>query len=73
MTEYLILSRDANGYWHEMSRENARSADAAIRSFADGTEAPDGTTFVGIPVRSWRPCTVAVEQTVRVSLTKAAA
>lgn len=67
MTEYLILrsvgkSENGEAHWEDITRETARSAQAAIRQAAErlGADAPRNH-FVAVPARSWKPVKVTVE------------
>lgn len=67
MTEYVILKRDQDGRWAELTeRPNARSQQAALQSvFKSGeytADVIDGhAPYVAVPARSWKPVTVQVE------------
>ncbi len=51
--------------WAEFGVVEARSANEAIRQAAAGVAG----RFVAVPARSWKPVTVRVEQTTRITLT----
>jgi hypothetical protein len=55
--------------WQEHGpRQQAVSAEQAIRKAVAATETPDGATLVAVPARSWKPMTVTVETTTRVKI-----
>lgn len=62
-TEYVILmqNRNSEGWQVMSSSEAARDAGTAVREWAEGTEAPDGATFVAVPTRHWKPRRVKAE------------
>lgn len=54
-TDYIMLKRDASGFWTQEKTVQARSAEAAVRQL--GKEG----TYVAVPARSWKPVTVKAE------------
>jgi len=62
MTEYLVFVRD-DGMWLEVGSEVTRSARSAITAHLgrDGDGPMNGSEYVAVPARSWRPVTVKVE------------
>lgn len=60
MTGYVVLEQDDSGAWRNaVPPVEAVSAEAAIRKAIDGGGA--SSTYVAIPVRSFKPVTVTVE------------
>lgn len=61
-TEYLILTKQDNGYWRERGRVPSRSATAAIRTALENLlPEQEAETVVAVPARSWKPVTAQVE------------
>jgi hypothetical protein len=64
-TEYVILVAiedvSAEPTWHEAAKTRARSAEAAIRTYFDGSAPTSAKTVVAIPARSFQPVTLQVE------------
>lgn len=65
MSEYVVLRKHNDGAWEEVSRADVASEQAAIRATVNGS---GGGTYVAVPVRSFRPRTVTVEQVEKVRL-----
>ena len=68
-TEYQILvafsASNGDNAWKEFGVVKARSANEAIKQAAGATPG----SFIAVPARSWKPVTVKVEQTTRITLT----
>ena len=65
MTEYIILELGGEaGAWREFGKSRASSPQRALRSL----DLRAGT-YVAVPFRSWKPLTVKVEQTTKVTIT----
>lgn len=62
-TSYVLLSKDDSGFWSVEKTVEARSAEAAIRAWAEATVDENSLTFVAVPERSWNPVTVTVKTT----------
>jgi hypothetical protein len=60
--------RQANIYWVEREQIEARAATDAIRSYVNANGITKGGIFYAVPLRSWRPITVAVETQTRLKL-----
>jgi hypothetical protein len=64
VTTYIILKADENGDWGAIATGiKASSARRALTAEAVG----EGT-YVAVPTRSWKPLTVKVENTVKVTI-----
>lgn len=69
LTEYLVLSKDADkDWWMVVGTLHARSAKSAITEHVKRVQATAGT-FVATPSRSWQPVTLAIETQTKISLT----
>lgn len=67
MTKYRIIRlRDGEdpGTWKEYGMAEASSPERALRSFPDVL----GGTYIAVPDRSWKPLTVALEKTTKVTI-----
>lgn len=65
MTEYVILQLLDSGHWSEQGKTEASSPIRALRSHVrSGAEGE----YVAVPSRSWKPLTVKVEQTTKVTI-----
>lgn len=62
MTQYVILNSQ-NGAWHEVGRHQASSPRRALTALG-----VDEGTYVAVPARSWKPLTVKVERTTRLTI-----
>jgi hypothetical protein len=73
VTSYVVLRLGTSNTWEEVpsafgpDRFKAHSPEAAIKQAAE----ENGGTFVAVPARSWKPLTVKVEQTRRVTVSAA--
>lgn len=74
MTEYVILERSPEvpaavlGPLQLVASTFAWSPTAAIRAYAREFGAEDGSVFVAIPARAWKPMRVSVTSEVRVTV-----
>lgn len=62
-TQYMVLAEREEGVWVECSTATGVNDKAAIKTAE--AKPTDATTFVAIPMRSWRPRTRKVEQVTR--------
>jgi hypothetical protein len=53
----------ATEQWDRVTEVEARSAEHAIRLYAESAAAEASGTFVAVPMRSWKPVTVKAETT----------
>ena len=73
MTEYVVLQLgtvEGGGRWTNVDDVAARSAEAAIRAYAEKNVAPD-LTLVAVPARYWKPLRVDRVQKVTLEVTEA--
>lgn len=63
MTKYMILKWDEEGFWHVLIEAEASSPRRALVAAKVG----EGE-YVAVPARSWKPLTVSVEQTTKITI-----
>jgi hypothetical protein len=51
----------AQNRWLEVGKVSARSAEAAVKAYAEKSKASQTVTLVAVPSRSWVPMRVAVK------------
>lgn len=66
-TTYKILKRDGDGRWQEHAVRDASSGARAISSLASDEDVVEGE-YLAIPQRSYRPHTVKVEKTTKITV-----
>lgn len=78
-TTYVVLERvearnaaeaaeNSMYHWEEREAFEARSSTDAVRSYVNRNGVTKGGVFYAVPMRSWKPITVAIETQTRMKL-----